>query len=868
MTQADFGPNDPEHAVGDCTRRPPPVRPPGDSEDIAPDPQRDAADSSNRGDPLRRSSSVASHIKEQGERSGFEEAGRRSPSPVAMEGHSRLTDSGLCPAITAGAIRPFEAIDSADPNPPLPTSLAESIDMAPEPPPPGAGLTEGSTEPSVPALNLDRAFEGYRTVRRIAEHPGGVVFKAEDQELGKLVILKLVRGHRPGGSAEGLLRRSSELERFRNLRHPQVGALLDVRITDQGDYLFISEFVKGAPLLEYARTNHLNLRERLALFVKVCSAVNVLHQRCLVHRDLRPTNVLVTTQREVRIVGGGPAAITDSDLGFQADTIGEHEALHFYPYRSPEQVRSETIAIDARSDVYALGVLLYQLLLNRTPHELVPGRKEEISRIICEQPPLDPVGIDRSFPPALKALLLCVLSKDPDRRPEGALALAREVQAFLDRGPYGPTANRPRRPGLIRLARYGVPVALGAAIVLLAAQRPWLPRQSLAQGVPPPIAGKREAIQSERDALLDRLRDAERNAAQEREAILAARKADVQLQEEARGRIALLEKQLQEATDRQQTLASRLEAAESAVSAAARINEFLAGVLGFQPMPDGEPKRSASVDLIAAAADKAAGAFSADPLARATVLSLLASASRHMGGLAQAAGLLTDALEIRARNLGEEHETTITTLDELANVLYAAGNWDACERNCRRLLTISTRAFGPDDPRTLTAMNNLALALQARGRLEEAESLFRSALDGRRRVLGKRDAKTGKSAFDLGVLLVERGNMTEAREFFRECLKTFKKVAPADPTLIATAKGYLGGTLVASGRYDLAEPLLMEAHDRLSESLGADHPEVRAIRERIASMYALWNRPDDAAAWRAMPAKQAARPETNPAPHK
>ena len=268
-------------------------------------------------------------------------------------------------------------------------------------------------------------------------------------------------------------------ERFRQerqilagLQHPFIARLLDGGVTQEGDPYLVMEYVDGVPIHSFCEENQLAQRQRIALFLRVCEAVQFAHQNLVVHRDLKPDNILVADDSTPRLLDFGTAKLLSPSLGQPGSEMTRQGYHSFTPqYASPEQILGNPIT--TASDTYSLGVLLYLLLTGTLPYELKELTMAEMLRVVCEQPPRRPAeaaGSSKRLDPDLEAILLKALRKEPQGRYLTAEQLAADVRAWLDGLPVGARRGtlRYRAQKFARRHRLGMLAAgLLAATVLV-----------------------------------------------------------------------------------------------------------------------------------------------------------------------------------------------------------------------------------------------------------------------------------------------------------------------------------------------------------------------------------------------------------------
>src|SRR5262245_53594340 len=328
-----------------------------------------------------------------------------------------------------------------------------------------AGPDADATVQQAPVGKVGR----YKITRLIGEGGMGAVYEAEQDQPRRTVALKVIKA---GLASPELLRRfAQESQALGRLQHPGIAQIYDAGTADTGfgpTPYFAMEFIRGETLRDYADKHHLNTRQRLEIVAKVCDAVHHAHQRGLIHRDLKPGNILVDEAQQPKILDFGVARVTDSDAQATMQTdIGQ--LVGTLAYMSPEQVLADPLELDTRSDVYALGVMLYELLAGRLPYNI--SRKiHEALHAIREEDPSKLSSVDRSFRGDVETIVAKALEKDKNRRYASAAELAADISHYLKDEPIvarpPSTTNQRQRVGRRHKA---LVIAIAAVIVVLAA---------------------------------------------------------------------------------------------------------------------------------------------------------------------------------------------------------------------------------------------------------------------------------------------------------------------------------------------------------------------------------------------------------------
>jgi len=271
----------------------------------------------------------------------------------------------------------------------------------------------------------------YRVLRLLGEGGMGAVYEAEQEQPRRVVALKVIK---PGyATAETLRRFQHESQALGRLQHPGIAQIYEASTADTGfgpQPYFAMELIRGLPLHEYTEQQQLNARERLALMAKICDAVDHAHQRGVIHRDLKPGNILVDEAGQPKILDFGVARVTESDSQYTRQTeLGQ--LVGTLAYMSPEQVAGDPSALDIRTDVYALGVILYELLAGKLPYDIGRRPLHEAVGVIREEEPAPLSSIHRSYRGDIATIVAKALEKDKVRRYGSASELASDIRHHL-----------------------------------------------------------------------------------------------------------------------------------------------------------------------------------------------------------------------------------------------------------------------------------------------------------------------------------------------------------------------------------------------------------------------------------------------------
>ncbi|RMF81735.1 MAG: serine/threonine protein kinase [Planctomycetota bacterium] len=643
---------------------------------------------------------------------------------------------------------------------------------------------------SRPTGALPERIGAYRILGVLGEGGMGVVYRAEQDSPRRSVALKVIR---PEFMTPKALRRFEfEASVLGRLQHAGIAQIYEAGAAEFPGLpgrrtFFAMELVDGRPLIDYALLKRLSIRERLALFANVCDAVEHAHRNGVIHRDLKSGNILVTEDGRPKVLDFGVARVVDSDARMTTLQTDVGQIIGTVPYMSPEQVSGDPHAIDTRSDVYALGVNLYELLTGRLPHDLARASLIEAVRIIRDEPPTQIRRVNKALRGDIETILDKALQKDKAQRYQSAADLAADIRRYLRDEPI--LARPPSAMYQLRkFARRNKSLVGGAAAVFVV----------LVAGV---TVSTSQYIKAERAR---RAETAARTAAEQRraEAEAARRK---------------------EAEQRQIAEASLLRAQREAQKND-EINRFLRDMLSAVNPNIARGRELTVRDVLDAAARRIArrGA-QLDPEVRAAIQTTIGLTYLRLGLLDRADPHLTAALETRRKVFDGVHVEVAEALNNLAELRRAQGRLEEAADLTGSAIPILRALYGDSEP-AARALHNLAAVEADLDRLDEAERRYREALAIRRTARLENRASLASTVKALGNLLGERGRFDEAERLLREALALRRAVLPADHPEIATALSDLGYTLARAGKLDQAEPLLSEALAIQRRVLPATHP--------------------------------------------
>jgi eukaryotic-like serine/threonine-protein kinase len=627
-----------------------------------------------------------------------------------------------------------------------------------------------------PGITEGARIGAYRIVREVGHGGMAVVYLGErdDQNFRKRVAIKMVK---PGIGTEQVLQRfRNERQTLAALDHSNIVKLLDGGSTESGLPYLVMEYVEGLPIDRYCDLNKLSIAGRLRLFRDVCSAVQYAHQNLVIHRDLKPGNILITKEGLPRLLDFGIAKLLNPEC-LETPLVTRMDWRAMTPeYASPEQVLGDPV--NSATDIYSLGVLLYEILTGHRPYQVAGSSRREIERLVCENEPPRPstqVSTDReqlkaiaemrvAEPKQLVSLLrgdldwitMKAIEKDPGRRYATASELSADIGRYLSHEPVlaRPASAAYRARKYVR--RHPVGVTVAAGLVLL-------------------LAGF-TGMQS------------------------------FQLRRTTRER------------DR-----------------ANRVTEFMEGMFKVSDPSAARGNTITAREILDKASKDIDTGLAQDPELRAQMMYVMGNVYRELGLFPRAQLLYGRSADIRRRVLGPENLETLRSMDDLGWILNQEGRAAEAEKLQRETSATRRRVFGVQNLDTLKSMSNLAWTLDREGHYAEAEKLEREVLDNERRVLKTDNRETTAAMNNLAATLGHEGHLAEAEKLKRETLNIRRRILGPEHRETLTAMNNLAYSLQQEGHYAEAEKLQRETLNLQRRVLGPEHPDTLRSMNNLAN---------------------------------
>jgi len=632
-----------------------------------------------------------------------------------------------------------------------------------------------------PGDQIDR----YKLLQPIGEGGCGVVFMAEQEKpVRRRVALKIIK---PGMDTKSVIARfEAERQALALMDHPNIAKIFDAGTTESGRPYFVMELVRGTKITEYCDQHALRTQERLKLFVQVCQAAQHAHQKGIIHRDIKPSNILVTRTEQgdplpVVIDFGIAKATTNQQLTDKTLFTAFEMLIGTPAYMSPEQAALTSVDVDTRTDVYSLGVLLYELLTGSTPFdagELLKSGLDEIRRVIREQEPIRPST-------RLSKLAEADLTTVAQCRDSDAPALIRTVHGDLD------------------------------WIVMKALEKDRTRRYPTAHGLSLDVLRflANEAVSARPPSKIYRLR----KAAQRNKLWFAAAGVSALFLI-----VSLIAVSLALSTERQ--------ARQKAVRASLKSQQVISFL---EDMLSGAGPRAAQGQdstMLRGIFDQTAARIGTDltnqPAIQAEMLDLIGRLYDQIANSSKAEQLERAALALRQQTFGPDSLEVAASLNDLGLVLMTQHKLPEAEKDHAQALAIRRRLLGDENSDTATSLNDLAAVYRDQGKLTQAEAMAKQALRTRRKLLGDDHLDVADSLRNLSIIYGSQGKWAEAKETAEQVLAIRRKRIGPEHPFIPSALEDVAWAASGLGQYAEAQRLDAEALVVREHVFGDAHPDV------------------------------------------
>jgi len=632
-----------------------------------------------------------------------------------------------------------------------------------------------------PGDRIDR----YKLLQQIGEGGCGVVFEAEQEEpVRRRVALKVIK---PGMDTKSVITRfEAERQALALMDHPNIAHVFDAGATESGRPYFVMELVRGFKITDYCDQHSLATTARLKLFIQVCDAVQHAHQKGIIHRDIKPSNILVFSKPDgtpvPKVIDFGIAKATTGQQLTDKTIFTATDMLIGTPaYMSPEQAAFANVEVDTRTDIYSLGVLLYELLTGTTPfdaRELLKAGLDEVRRVIRHEETVRPST-------RLSAMKLSEVTDVSRRRQAEPPALIREVRGDLDWIVMEALEKD-------RTRRYKTANGLALDVQRYLANEPIAAR-------PPSKLYKFQKTVRRNKLLFTGV------------GVIALLLV-----------VSLIVVSVALARERQ----SRRQADAASVKSR-QVTTFLEKMLnGVGPSVARGRDTAMLREILDQTAERVGKEMANQPAVEAELRSLIGKLYEQLGNPGQAEGMERGALAIRRRQFGPESREAAASLNDLGLELMAQHKLPEAEAVHSKALAIRRRLLGDEDAETAASLNDLGAVYRDEGRLAEAEAMTREALRIRRKLLGNQNMDVADSLRNLCMVLGYEDRWAESEEIAREVLAMRRKLLPPDHPWIASTLDDVAWAANARGKFDEAQAMEGEALAIRYKTLDEAHPDM------------------------------------------
>ena len=651
-----------------------------------------------------------------------------------------------------------------------------------------------ATQTISPVFVTPEVIGNYRLLQKLGVGGMGEVYEAEQfKPLQRKVALKLIKWGMD--TAQVIARFESERQALALMNHTNIAKVYDAGATEKGRPYFVMEHVKGIPINDYCDKARMDTGERLELFIQVCEGVQHAHQKGIIHRDIKASNVLVTIQDDKpvpKIIDFGVAKATAQRLTERTVFTEMGQLIGTPEYMSPEQAEMTGLDIDTRTDVYSLGVLLYELLvgvLPFEPDELRSGGFDEIRRKVREEEPPKPStrlttpGFDtqhatqnrrtdlstltKQLKGELDWITMKAMAKDRTQRYATVSELAADILRYLRNEPIvaGPLSAMYRVKKYVK--RHKTAVAAAGIVVL-----------AMIVGTTGTSIGLIKAVKAQKEA-----------------------------REEA--------------------------------ATAQQVSDFLVGIFKVSDPSEARGNTITAREVLDRGADRIEKELEEQPLIQARLMETISGVYTGLGLFKVATSMTEKALAIRRREQGDDHPDVASDLHGLGELFTRLAEYEKAERFYQEALMIREKVFGPDNVAVARTLGSLATLYRQQGKYAEAIPPLKRSLSIKQNVLGPNHPDLATGLYNLGILYRRQGKYDEAEPVFKRALDIREKQLGPDHPAVARVLNSYAITLFRQKKYDEAEPLYERSLALKEKTLGPDHPDVANSLDNLAILYAV-----------------------------
>jgi serine/threonine protein kinase/tetratricopeptide (TPR) repeat protein len=736
-----------------------------------------------------------------------------------------------------------------------------------DPPDPPTDPDEAEERSSVPegSPTPSGMIGPYRLVSILGEGGMGTVWLAEQTApVRRKVAVKVIK---LGMDTQDVVARfESERQALAVMSHPNIARVYDGGATESGRPYFVMELVQGVPVTEYCDLNRLTTEQRIRLFLDVCGAVQHAHQKGVIHRDLKPSNVLVTVRDQapvVKIIDFGIAKALGRDLTDRTLVTRFGQLIGTPEYMSPEQADMSALDVDTRTDIYALGIMLYEILVGALPFDLrakadyairnviheadVPRPSTRLTTLVDTRNEIarhrrtTPDGLKRALQGDLDWIILKAVEKDRTRRYDSAAGLAMELRRHLNNEPISarPPSTAYRLGKFVRRNRTAVAAAVAVAaalmtgaaaatIGLVGARRSEATARQVSSfmvelfEVSDPGESLGDTITAR--AVLDRGVERIRTELTDQPIVQGNLMYTMGSVYNSLGIYREAVNLLEEAQQRK-----RESLGDKHPEVAATLEELGEAYFGLARYDEAEARFEDALEI-------RLGEATTDASAVASLRYRLGEVYLNEARYPEADSSLRAAQRIRTEAFGPDDARVATVIATRATLAREEGRLDEAAEMYRQALSIRERAYGPEHPQVASALHDLGVAVRMQEDLDEAERLLTRALDLRERVFGPVHPRVATTLNALGNLYLDQERYREAEATFQRSVSVKEEIYGGDHPDLANSINNLAIVYARQEDFDRAEPLMRRAVEMRERILGPDHPSVAGGRFNLGSV--------------------------------